>query len=280
MIEVLKQTFRVLFLVAFAASANNASATDGKTELMWFGHSAFKVTTPSGKVLLIDPWIANPANPAGKEQVEKLDKVDLILLTHAHNDHIGNAVEISKKTGAKLVATPDLSKAMVAYRGYPKENATAATVGSFGGEITLLDGEVKIAFVPALHGSDVEAGEGMPNAGLPIPAGDAGAFLVSVRNGPAIYHAGDTDVFTDMALVNRFRPVDVFIAPIGDKFTMGPDRAAYASKLVNPKSMVIPMHYGTFPALTGTAAAFDKALKAENVKAPMRELKVGETVRF
>jgi L-ascorbate metabolism protein UlaG (beta-lactamase superfamily) len=270
---------RLVSFAAFAA-ALIVSAAASATELTWFGHSAFKLVTPSGKVLLIDPWIANPANPAGKETVEKIDKVDLILLTHGHGDHIGNSVEIAKKTGAKLVATADLLRSMVQYRGYPKDQATNATGGHFGGEISLLDGEVKVAFVPAMHGSEVESGADMPQPGSLQAGGPAGAFLISVKGGPAIYHTGDTDVFSDMALVNRFRKVDVLIACIGDKFTMGPDRAALATKIVDPTKMVIPMHYGTFPALTGTPAAFDAALKKEGVKAPMKEMKVGETIKF
>jgi len=273
---------KMLQLVCLTCATLFAASTlaAGKTELTWYGHSAFKLTTPNGKVILIDPWIANPSNKNGKEDIDKLDKVDLILLTHGHGDHVGNTVEIAKKTGAKLVTTFDLSKAMVAYKGYPKENATLGTAGHFGGEIALLDGEVKVAFIPALHGSDLEGGEGGPSAGLPVAAGEAGGFLVSVNNGPAIYHAGDTDVFSDMALVNRFRKVDVFIAPIGDKFTMGPSRAALATRFVAPGKLVIPMHYGTFPVLTGTPAAFEKALKDEKVKVPMREMKVGETLAF
>ncbi|MBF0334850.1 MAG: metal-dependent hydrolase [Alphaproteobacteria bacterium] len=241
-------------------------------ELTWYGHSAFKLVTPGGKVLLIDPWIDNPANPRGGEDLAALDKVDLILLTHGHNDHIGNTVDIAKRTGAKLVATPDLGKALVRYRGFPGEQAGMATAGHFGGEITLLDGEVKVAFVPALHGSDIEAGLDRASGG------PAGAFLISIKDGPAIYHTGDTDVFSDMALVNAFRKVDVMIACIGDKFTMGPGRAALATRLVDPTRMAIPMHWGTFPALTGTPAAYDAALKAEGVKAPMVELKVGRAL--
>lgn len=253
----------------------------GNTDLTWYGHSAFKLTTPAGKVLLIDPWIANPTNKANSQaDLDKLTQVDLILLTHGHGDHIGNSVEIAKRTGAKLVATFDLSKAMVAYKGYPKEQAGLATAGSYGGTIRLLDGEVAVTFVPAVHGADLEAGEGTALAGLPAAAGDAGGFVVSVKDGPTIYHAGDTDVFADMALIGRFNPVDVFIAPIGDKFTMGPARAAYATTLVKPKEMVIPMHYGTFPVLTGTPAAFEQALRAEKAGVPMREMKVGETLHF
>lgn len=265
----------------FAAVAVLFAAAQGQaTELTWYGQSAFKLTTPAGKTILIDPWIVNPVNKTGKEDLEKLDKVDLILLTHGHGDHIGNSVEIGKKTGAKLVATFDLIKAMVQYRGYPKEQATIATAGHFGGEIDLLEGEVKVAFIPAVHGSALETGPDMPMPGSLQAAGPAGAFLVSVKDGPAIYHTGDTDVFSDMSLIPRFRRVDVMLACIGDKFTMGPGRAALAARLVDPARMIVPMHFGTFPALTGTAAAFQDALKAEGVRAPMREMKVGETIRL
>lgn len=267
------------FVGAFALAALAAGAVQA-TELTWYGQSAFKIVTPSGKVLLVDPWIVNPVHPAGKETLEKLDRVDLILLTHGHGDHIGNSVDIARKTGAKLVASFDLSKAMVQYRGFPKDQAGMPTAGHVGGQITLLDGDVRIGFTPALHGSDIEVGPGMPNEGSLQAAGNPGGFVIDVKDGPAIYHAGDTDVFSDMALVNLFRQVDVFLAPIGDKFTMGPKRAALAARLVNPTTAVVPMHFGTFPALTGTPAAFQEALRAQGVNAPMRELKPGETVKF
>ncbi len=271
------KTLKTLFALLLALPL---AALGGETQLTWYGHSTFKITTPSGKVLLVDPWVTNPANKNGKEDLAKLDKVDLILVTHGHSDHVGNASEIAKKTKARLVATFDLAKAMVQYAGYPKDQMGFDGVGHFGGEITLLDGEVKVAFIPALHGSDIEAGEGTQFAGMQEAAGNPGGFLISVKDGPAIYHTGDTDVFTDMALVNRFRQVDVMIACIGDKFTMGPARAAFATRLVNPAKMVIPMHYGTFPVLTGTPEAFAKALKQEKVKAPMKEMKIGETLKL
>lgn len=261
----------VLFLPVFALA--------GETELTWYGHSAFKIVTPSGKVLLIDPWIENPLNKNGKEDIAKLERVDLILVTHGHSDHVGNAAEIGKKTGAKLVGTFDLVKAMVMYGGYPKGQFGFDTIGSVGGEISMLDGEVKITFTNALHGSSIDAVEGTQYAGLQQYAGSAGGFLVKVKNGHTFYHTGDTDVFSDMALISQFSKVDVMLACIGDRFTMGPERAALAVKLVKPGT-VIPMHYATFPVLTGTPEAFGKALKKQRVKTKMREMRVGETLKF
>jgi len=259
-----------------AAMLTAATASFAETKLTWYGHAAFKIQTPSGKVLLIDPWIKNPANKNADDDLAKLDKVDLILITHGHGDHIGNSVDIAKKTGAVLVASGDLGRAVVQYQGFPEKQADRAATGNFGGEVSLLDGEVKVAFIPAVHSSSVNAAEGKDvHAG-----GNPGGFLVSVKNGPTFYHTGDTDLFSDMALIPEFRPVDIMLTTIGDKFTMGPTRAAKAAKLVKPVKMIVPMHFGTFPALTGTPAAFEAALKKEKVKAPMREMKVGETISF
>jgi L-ascorbate metabolism protein UlaG (beta-lactamase superfamily) len=201
--------------------------------------------------------------------------VDLILISHGHSDHVGDAVAIAKTTGAKLVSTFDLGKALTTYVGYPPAQAGFDTQGNAGGEISVLNGEVKIAFIPAIHSSAIldENGKDLHQGGNP------GGFLIMVKNGPTIYHTGDTDLFNDMRLIAQFHKVDVMLACIGDHFTMGPDRAALATQLVAPR-MVIPMHYGTFPVLNGTPAEFKAALAKNGVKSKLVVMQPDEVLKF
>ena len=243
------------------------------TQLTWYGQSAFKIVTPRGKVLLVDPWLTNPVFEKAKDELAALEHVDLILVTHGHSDHVGDAVEIGKRTRAKLVATFDLSAAIVSALGYPSDLADMETTGHMGGTLTLFGGEVAVTFVPAWHGSAVSKDETAP----PVYAGTPAGLVIALRDGPTIYHTGDTDLFSDMALVSRFHKIDTMLVCIGDHFTMGPARAAEAVRLVNPRE-VIPMHYGTFPVLTGTPEVFQRELKRRKSKAKLRVIKIGETI--
>jgi L-ascorbate metabolism protein UlaG (beta-lactamase superfamily) len=244
------------------------------TQLTFYGHAAFKLVTPCGNVLLIDPWLTNPLFEKGKAELDALKRVDVILLTHGHFDHVGDAVEIAKRTGAKLVATFDLSAAMKMVHGYPAEQADMDTTGHFGGQLSLLDGDVTVTFVPAWHGSAMTK-EGEP----PFYGGTPSGMIITVADGPTIYNTGDTDLFSDMALVSRYHAIDVMIVCIGDHFTMGPRRAADAVQLVDPR-MVIPQHYATFPVLTGTPEDFQRELKKRESKAEVRTMNVGQTIEL
>lgn len=270
----MRRLFATLCILILTLSTQAALAS-GKTELTWYGHAAFKLKTPNGKTLLIDPWIANPSNKNAKDDLVKLDKADLILITHGHADHVGNSVEIAKKTGARLVTTFDLGKGLVTYAGFPKEQIGFDTQGNFGGTLSLLDNEVQITFVPAVHSSAVmnEDGKNLHDGGNP------GGFVIKVANGPTIYHTGDTDVFADMALIGKYNKVDVMLACIGGHFTMDPQRAALAVKLVKP-TQVVPMHFGTFPVLSGTPEAFAAALRKERAPSKVLNMTIGQTIKL
>src|SRR3954468_6735000 len=150
------------------------------TQLTWYGQSAFKIVTPGGKVLLVDPWLTNPVFEKGKDEIDALKRVDLILITHGNSDHVGNTVESGKATRAKLVTTFDLSAAIVSALGYPSELAEMDTTGHMGGTLSLLAGEVTVTFVPAWHGSGVSKDENSP----PIYGGSPSGLVIALRDGP------------------------------------------------------------------------------------------------
>lgn len=249
------------------------------TTLTWHGHAAFEIVTPNGKVLMIDPWLKNPSNPNaknGKDPLAAIAKADYILITHGHFDHVGDSVEIAKKTGARLVTNYELGSNMAKLLGYPKEQMGFDTLMNIGGEIKIADGEVVVDMVPAIHSS----GMGNPLAGEKEPevayGGNPAGFVIKIKNGPTIYHSGDTAYFTDMALIGE-QKIDVALINIGGHFGMEPAMAARAVKAVHPR-LVIPQHYGTFPVLTQNPKDFAERVNKMVIR--VKIMKPGTSVKF
>ncbi len=226
--------------------------------ITYLGHSAFKLSG-AGVSVLVDPWLSNPLL---QTPIDQVGKVDLILVTHGHGDHVGETVPLAQKTGATVVAIHELSQ-ILARQGAP------AVVGmNKGGTVT--QAGLKITMTQAVHSSTVDEG------GKMIAAGEAGGFVVHFPNGFTVYHAGDTAVFRDMELIRELYQPELALLPIGSHYVMNPREAALACRLIKPK-WVIPMHYGTFPVLTGTPAELLELLKDEpGIR--VIALKPGETV--
>ena len=226
-------------------------------KLTWLGHATFRIQTPEGSVIYVDPWVMN--NPMCPEAEKKVQKVDVMLCTHGHFDHIGDAVEIAKKHDPKVVGIFELCTWM------KKKGVQQIAPMNKGGTQTV--GDIKVTMVHAVHSCGITDGDQI------VYGGEACGFVIEFSNGVKIYHAGDTNVFTDMQIIHELYAPEIAMLPIGDHFTMGPREAAHACGLLKPKT-VIPMHFGTFPALTGTPGALQKLVPGINVV----ELKPGQTI--
>jgi len=204
------------------------------TPLTWLGHASFRLDSPGGKRIYVDPFLTgNPKCPGGELQPEH---VDLIVLTHGHNDHVGDTVELWKKFQPPVVAMLEL-RGWLASQGVESNPLHAPNKG---GTVDI-DG-VKVTLTDANHSS---SGQNLEYLGEPA------GIVLELENGFSIYFAGDTNVFMSMQLIGRIYEPDVAVLPIGDHYTMGPREAAVALELLGAKRCV-PCHYGTFPLLTGT----------------------------
>jgi L-ascorbate metabolism protein UlaG (beta-lactamase superfamily) len=226
-------------------------------KLTWLGHATFRIETPGGKIVIIDPWIMG--NPSCPEKDKSVKQVDVMLCTHAHGDHIGDAVEIGKKHQPIAVAIPELG-------GWLEKKGLKNIVDmNKGGTVTVAD--IKVTMVHADHSCGIQDGDQL------LYGGEAVGFVMEFENSVKIYHAGDTNVFGDMKIIHDLYAPDIAMLPIGDHYTMSPREAAYACRLLRTNT-VIPMHFGTFPLLTGTPGQLQKLAPDVQVV----ELKPGETV--
>jgi L-ascorbate metabolism protein UlaG (beta-lactamase superfamily) len=266
--------FVLALLVLVVISADQASAQ--LTKIRWFGHAAFSITTPKGRVLLIDPWLRNPANPEakeGKDPLASVPKVDYILLTHGHRDHLGDAVEIARKTGAILITNPELAGNLVKLVDFPAKQASTDAIMGIGGEIRIADGEVTVAMTPAVHSSSVFNPKAGPTEAERAYGGNPAGFVLMIKDGPTIYHSGDTAYFRDMETLGEEYTVDLALLNIGGHFGMEPRMAAKAAKSVRAK-LAVPQHFD----VAENATAFAAALK--ELQIPFYEMKPGETISF
>ena len=227
--------------------------------ITWLGHGTFLFRSPGGRRIVVDPWL--DGNPSCPPHLASIDGADLILVTHGHFDHVHDAAAVAKKTGATVVGIFELCQ-WLSTKGVEKTSGM-----NKGGSQELFG--IRITMVDAKHSSSYT------DDGVITYLGEAAGYVLTFENGLTVYFAGDTALFGDMRLIGELHAPHLAFLPIGDRFTMGPDAAARACDWLGVRQ-VVPMHYGTFPELTGTPARLRRLVEPKGVQ--VLELRPGETM--
>ncbi len=244
--------------LTYTLTVQRGFAQDAKVEILWLGQAATKITTPSGKVIVIDPFLTqNPKTPAAYKNLDALGKVDVILVTHGHGDHVGDVKELAARTGAKVFGPAGLIATMMELGWVSAEQGVRF---GKGGTVTPLGPQIRITQVRAEHSSEVTVTDPVTKKSTTYPGGEPAGFVIQFENGFKLYHMGDTGLFGDMRLIGEYYKPDLVLIPIGGHFVMDPRDAAYATKELLKPRYAIPIHYGTFPVLRGTPQEYQSAL--------------------
>jgi L-ascorbate metabolism protein UlaG (beta-lactamase superfamily) len=228
--------------------------------ITWLGHATFIIVTPGGKTIVTDPWLeGNPKCPPDRKKIEK---ADVILLSHGHSDHSGDVVSVARATNAPVVTVNEVA-IWLQQKGL--KNVIGMNIGG-----TVNAAGLEISMTPAVHTSSVVEGDQI------VCLGDPAGFVVRLEDRRAFYFAGDTALFLDMKLIADLYAPEIAFLPIGDHYTMGPDAAAKACKFLLVRQ-VVPMHYGTFPVLTGTPERLKELVTPMGIDVLV--LKPGETAQ-
>jgi L-ascorbate metabolism protein UlaG (beta-lactamase superfamily) len=229
--------------------------------LTWLGHNSFKLLSRGARTVLLDPWVEG--NPACPKELRTFDRIDVMTISHGHGDHMADAVTLGKKFKPAIVCNYEihlfLEKKGVSNTKPMNKGGTQEVAG------------LRFTMVHAVHSSGIEDGAQVVYGGEPC------GYVITLEDGTRIYHAGDTAVMADMALIGELYAPEIALLPIGDLYTMGPREAAVAARLLKPR-YIVPAHYGTFPALTGTPEALREELKKLGVECEVLALRPGETL--